>query len=121
VGTVLFLKVLEALCEEGNVSQMDFGFGDAEYKKIYGNTWADTRSLFISADRFYPRLLSVANLATVGVWMAAAYIADKLGLERKLKRIWRDRLRRNVIRAGKEGAQRVPRDPDDPDTPNEMI
>jgi CelD/BcsL family acetyltransferase involved in cellulose biosynthesis len=106
VGTVLFLKALDALCEEANVKQMDFGFGDAEYKKIYSNSRNDTRSLFVYADRFYPRLLCVVHQVVTGVWMAATFVANKLGLERKIKRVWRDQLRRKARRADSEGTQR---------------
>jgi len=97
VGTVLFLKVLEALCEEGNINHLDFGFGDAEYKKIYGNKRTDTRSLFVFANRLYPRLLNVVHQVSVDVWIAAAFVANKLGIERKIKRLWRDRLRRKLV------------------------
>jgi len=100
VGTVLFLKVLEALCEEGNVNHMDFGPGDAEYKKIYGDTRIDSRSLFIYPDRFYPRLINAMRMAIDGVEMAAVFVVTKLGLERKFKRVWRDRLRRKLAAAG---------------------
>jgi hypothetical protein len=112
VGTVLFLKVLEALCEEGNINYMDFGFGDAEYKKIYGDMRTDTRSLSIFANRFYPRILNVIHQVTVGVWIAATFVANKLGIERKLKRIWRDRLRRKVATASNDEIRRDARDSD---------
>lgn len=94
VGTVLFLKVLEALCVNGNIGQIDFGFGDAEYKKVYGHVRADTRSLFVFADRLNTRLISISYSLINKIWGATAYIAKEFGIERRIKRLWRDRLRR---------------------------
>lgn len=110
VGTVLFLKVVEALCEEANVNRIDLGFGDAEYKKVFCNTRIETRSVTVCPDRLYPRFLNAVRMSIVGVQMAALFMANKLGLERKLKREWRDRLRRGVAKAGREGTQRDARD-----------
>lgn len=92
VGTILFLKTLEALCAEGNVRHMDIGFGDAEYKKIYSDTKRDTKSLTVYAERPFPILINILRTSADGVWAAAGFAATKLGLERKIKRLWRNRL-----------------------------
>jgi len=114
IGTVLFLKVLEGLIKEGNVNNMDFGVGDAEYKRIYANTRIDTRSFFIFPDRFYPKLLNAVRMAIAGLEIASVFVANKLGLKRKIKRIWRDRLRRKLAAA--EGRNRgKAQDSDEPD------
>jgi len=113
VGTVLFLKVLQALCEDPNVNHMDFGFGDAEYKNIYGDTRTDTSAINIWADRLYPRLLNFLRTGMVGAWLAASYAVNKLGLERKIKRLWRDRLRREVAREAQGTINAGTGDPDD--------
>jgi hypothetical protein len=115
VGTVLSLKVLEALCEEANVDRIDFGFGDAEYKKIFCNTRSDTRGLTVCADRLYPRFLNAVRMAIVLMEMAAVFVANKLGLERKFKRDWRDRLRHKVATVARERTQREAQVSDDPD------
>lgn len=102
VGTVLFLKFIQALCEEPTINRLDIGFGDSEYKRTYCNMRTDTRSLFLFADRFYPRVLNSVRQTTIGVWMAALYTANKLGLERKLKRVWRDQLSRKAATDAKK-------------------
>jgi hypothetical protein len=112
VGTVLFLKFIETLCEDSSIDLLDIGFGDSEYKKTYCNTRTNTRSLFIFSDRFYPRLLNIVRQTMTGIWMAAAYTTNKLGIERKLKRVWRDRLSRKVAMDVKEIMPTITSDPD---------
>jgi CelD/BcsL family acetyltransferase involved in cellulose biosynthesis len=93
-GQVLLVRVIEDLCTT-NVRWIDYGFGDAEYKRIYGTEFWMEQSV-----RLYgrtPRATAVwaMDLAvTRGVaWLHA--IADRLGVVRRLKNAWRRRVTRN--------------------------
>lgn len=94
VGNVLFLKVMEDLCEDASVNYLDFGHGDADYKKRYGDTYSDETNIMFFANRPYPIFVNLVRILVAGVSMATAGLVNKLGLKAKIKRLWRDRLRR---------------------------
>lgn len=94
-GQVLLIRVIEDLCT-ANVRWIDYGFGDAEYKRIYG-----TESWTEQSVRLYgrtPRATAawVMDLAATrgAAWLHA--IAGRLGVARRLRNAWR----RAMARAG---------------------
>ncbi len=94
IGTVLFLKVLEGLCIDPTVSTLDFGFGDAGYKRWYGdNSWHEAL-LYIFAPRLYPILINMLQSGATGLFLGANWLADRMGFMRYFKRRWRDYLQR---------------------------
>jgi hypothetical protein len=93
-GTVLFLKVLESLCEDSVINTMDFYFGDAEYKKRYGTVHWPEACVYIFAPRVYPISLNVLRCSITGVNAALAFLVNKIGSADWIKRRWR-----NVLRA----------------------
>ncbi len=90
-GTVLMNQLFDDLAE-AKIPMCDFGFGDAEYKRLYGsNSWQEG-----TIDCFGPRLSSrvahamnrSAKLATVlGKRMVA-----QAGAFNRVRKIWRNRL-----------------------------
>jgi Acetyltransferase (GNAT) domain len=90
LGTYLLARMVEHLCDKAD--WMDFGLGDAEYKRHFGDeSWAE-EDVLLFARR--PRPI-VVNLARTGVLEASR--AGKAALERSGKlaaarRKWRDRL-----------------------------
>ncbi len=91
-GTILFVKVLEGLCSNPRVDFFDYGFGNAEYKERLGTeSWLEA-SVYIFAPRFYPVLVNLADSSIRGLSLGLAFLASKLGITRKVKRRWRDRL-----------------------------
>jgi GNAT acetyltransferase-like protein len=90
VGKVLQLKMLEDLCDDPSVDVLDFGFGDADYKRKLGTReWEDTSVLVYGRT---PRALRAAagRTAVLGADRLArrAAGADRIA---KIKRRWRDR------------------------------
>ena len=90
LGTYVLAKMADYLC--GKADWMDFGLGDAEYKRHFGDdSWAE-EDVLLFARR--PRPI-VVNLARTGVLSASR--AGKTALERSGKlaaarRRWRERL-----------------------------
>lgn len=91
-GTVLFLKVLESLCEDTSINMMDFYFGDAEYKNRYGTMHWPEASVYIFAPRVYPIFLNVLRCSIAGMNAALALLVNKVGSADRIKRRWRNRL-----------------------------
>lgn len=92
VGHYLNEKVIEDLCLEPGLEALDYGFGDADYKRAICDQVWDESLLYI----FAPTLRGLALRAMVsGVrllteWAKAAM--GRLGLLSSLKRTWRRRL-----------------------------
>lgn len=92
VGTVLFNKILEDLCRDPSVERLNFGFGDAQYKKIYGSECWSEASVYIFAPRAYPLLVNALKSSTAGLSLGIQYVLDRTGLTGWIKRRWRNLL-----------------------------
>ena len=96
VGTNLFLKVLESLCEDPSTQMFDFYFGDAEYKKRYGTTHWSEACIFIFAPRIYPVSVNALRCAVAGANATLVYVANKVSSAGWIKRKWRNLLSRTA-------------------------
>jgi hypothetical protein len=94
VGTVILLKVLEILCQEGTTDYFDFGFGDADYKSSYADKCWQEGSLYIFAPRAYPVLVNMLQSAATGLSLGLNRALGGGGLTRRIKRYWRNLLQK---------------------------
>jgi CelD/BcsL family acetyltransferase involved in cellulose biosynthesis len=89
-GTVVFLKMIEDLCRCG-AREIDFGPGDASYKRRLGDRTVAERPTNIFAPT--PRGVLLNFLMSIEVltnrW--AKYVARKMKFLDAIKRFWRDR------------------------------
>ncbi|MEA3224616.1 MAG: GNAT family N-acetyltransferase [Planctomycetota bacterium] len=92
IGTVLFLKALESLCEDPSIHTLDFYFGDAEYKRRYGTTHWFEACIYIFAPGMYPVSVNALRCAVAGTNATLAHIANKVGSTDWIKRKWRNLL-----------------------------
>jgi hypothetical protein len=94
VGTVLFLEALQDLCQDnGGAKVIDFGFGEADYKRCYGDkVWTDV-SFYLFAPRLRPLLANLVFSGTSGLSLGLARVLEKTGAIGWIKRHWRNRLR----------------------------
>jgi len=94
-GTTLLFRMMKDLCAAG-VDCIDFGFGDADYKKIYATAHFEERVGTMFGRSWRGRLsgaeLSGSNAAD-RVLRAAA---QRFGATASLKNAWRKRLRTSV-------------------------
>lgn len=93
VGTNLFLKVLESLCEDPEIHSLDFYFGDAEYKKRYGTEHWPEACVYMFAPRMYPMAVNAVRYTVAGVNAGLAHVAKRIGATDRIKRKWRDLLK----------------------------
>lgn len=91
-GMILFLKVLDSLCDDSSIETIDFYFGDAEYKKRYGTEHWPEACVYIFAPRLYPILINVLCSLVEAVNIGLVYLVNKIGIVNWAKRIWRQRL-----------------------------
>lgn len=93
-GTVLLIKVLEQLCQDSEVSIMDYGFGHALYKSKFGtNHWME-ENVCIYAPRLRPLLINVAMSADLAFCRLLSHAAKALNMDSWVKRNWRRMVRK---------------------------
>ena len=93
-GTFLLQKMFQELCAEGVADQVDFGFGDAQYKR----DWCDHEELQESFLLFAPNLKGIAlnsfRTPLIAASNAARNLLARTGALQTLKKMWRERLAR---------------------------
>ena len=96
IGTVLFLKVLEDICADPDTESIDFGFGDADYKRSYGDKQWQEASVYIFAPRLYPVFINMLRTSATGLNRSLKYILNRTDLTGWVKRRWRNLLQRRA-------------------------
>ncbi len=91
-GMFLLQRMFEDLCREKNADEVDFGFGDAQYK----GDWCDHERLQFSYLLFGPSVkgvtLNMLRTPLVGVSRLARRMVARTGALQEIKRGWRSRL-----------------------------
>lgn len=102
-GQVLLVRVIRDLCE-ANIDSIDYGFGDAPYKRMYGSNnfeestvylYAKTPKAFVSRS-IYRGITKISNYGS--------YISESVGLKKLIKKNWRSRLS-NAAKTSKVAAK----------------
>jgi hypothetical protein len=88
-GTILFVKVLEALSQNTAVEIFDYGFGSAGYKERFGTKSWPEASVYVFAPRFYPIIVNVLRSFVRVLNAGLLYVLKKLGSLTRVKRLWR--------------------------------
>jgi Acetyltransferase (GNAT) domain len=101
-GMYLIMQVLEAFCSatgEDRPRQIDFGFGDAQYKTVLANQeWLEA-SVYIFARSWKGMGINLLRMPTAWLNRWAQEFLAKTSLLLKVKRMWRDR----VMKPGQPG------------------
>jgi len=88
-GTILFLKMLEDLCAINKLNFIDFGFGDAPYKRRFGNQSWNESSIYIFPQSFRGIFLNTGRTVTSMIYQFSILLLKRFGLLEKVKREWR--------------------------------
>ncbi|HXV34308.1 MAG TPA: GNAT family N-acetyltransferase [Gaiellaceae bacterium] len=90
VGTFVLGRMIEQLC--GKADEVDFGLGDAEYKRHFGDeSWAE-EDVLLFARRPRPVVVNLARTGVVVASQAAKAVLERTGGLASARRMWRDRL-----------------------------
>ncbi len=106
-GLVLFLNVLEGLCDDPSTDSVDFYFGDAEYKNRYGTECWQEANICVFAPRIYPMFINSLQTITLGINASLKYIVNKMGFTNRIKQQWRNLLSGKAVRKKTIPAGRV--------------
>jgi hypothetical protein len=89
IGNFALMQMVEDLCRDPEAAVLDFGFGDAEYKRRFGNrSWLEADVLFFAA-RVRPIWLNLVRTGLLGVSRAAESVVQRAGLHGRIKGRWR--------------------------------
>jgi CelD/BcsL family acetyltransferase involved in cellulose biosynthesis len=92
VGTYVLVELLEELCADSEIAFVDWGFGDADYKRSLGDkSWLED-DVLLFAPRLKTRLLNGAYSGFLALDRGARALLGDSRLVRGLKRRWRRRL-----------------------------
>jgi len=90
LGNYVALNVLRELIGEGSAQRIDFGFGDADYKRSFGDDGWDEADLTVYAARPRPLAINALHSAIVGADRGARRVAGRDRVA-KVKSLWRSR------------------------------
>ena len=91
-GTFLLQRMLQDLCSDKVADEVDFGFGDAQYKRDWCEQEQMQTSFFVFAPTLKGVYLNCLRTPLMGVVNGARQILSRTGALQKIKRAWRDRL-----------------------------
>jgi len=91
VGQLVLLRMIEDLCEDEEVQVVDFGPGDAEYKRRFGDRSWQEADVHVFAPRLRPVAVNLGRTTILRANDAMATAARELRIFGRIKRAWRRR------------------------------
>jgi hypothetical protein len=95
LGNFLLIRTIEELCREGDSLFLDFGFGDAEYKRRYSNQCWQEATVSIFAPTSRGAMLNAMQSMTAAINQLLKSASSRLGMLDQIKSKWRKRLTPN--------------------------
>jgi hypothetical protein len=102
LGTFLLQRMLDDLCRESGAEQVDFGFGDAEYKREWGDHERQQASFFLFSPGLTGLFLNMLRTPAMGASALVRGVLARTGALQKVKKIWRGRLTSEPRRSSSE-------------------
>lgn len=92
VGIFIWIQLIEMLCNAREARRLDFGSGDAEYKRRFSSDVIDEADVFLFAPGLKGAYLRLMRLATVGLHSGLRALLERYGLVDWVKTRWRRRM-----------------------------
>ena len=96
VGTYVQMRMVEDLCGDATIGAIDFGYGDAEYKRTFANRSWDDADVLVVARRARPFAVSAAGSAAAALDRGLRSLLGDSALAARLRRTRRERARRQA-------------------------
>jgi len=93
IGNYVLMKLVQDLCDDPELTLLDFGFGDAEYKRRFGDRSWHEEDVLTYARRPRPIVINLVRTGLLGVNAAALALGKRTGVLSRIKNWWRSRLR----------------------------
>ncbi len=85
-GTYLLMRALEDLSGDGSAQVLDFGFGDADYKRHFGDGFVEEQDVGVFERRPKTIALNAAHSALGGATAAGRTVAGSTGALKNIRR-----------------------------------
>ena len=85
-GTYLLMRAVDDLSREGSAQVIDFGFGDADYKRHFGDAFVEEQDVGVFERRFRTIGLNAVHSALGGATSAGRTVAGATGALTSLRR-----------------------------------
>jgi len=105
-GMFLIMRVIESICSQngnGDLKELDFGFGDAQYKEVLGTENWEEVPIHIFAPTLKGLALNVLQMQTALIDLLVKKTLGQANLVSRLKKMWRHRIRESVQEKGGNG------------------
>jgi hypothetical protein len=99
-GTFLMTKILEEFCSE-EIEEVDYGLGDADYKRYFGNCSWDETKIKIFAPTIKGAMLNAIRIPSIFVDRVLKKALERAQLLDRIKRLWRN----HAIKTAKHSSQ----------------
>ncbi len=93
VGTYVQMRLIGDLCADPDVDEIDYGRGDAEYKRRFGSDSWEEQDVVVFAPSARPIAVNTARNAILGAAYGARRTLAALGVADRVKKRWREGLR----------------------------
>lgn len=90
-GQVLLVRVIQNLCEAG-IEAIDYGFGDAPYKRMYGSSNSEEATVVLYAKTPKAMISQGLYKGITKLNDCGSCISQRVGLKMLIKKNWRARL-----------------------------
>jgi hypothetical protein len=122
-GMFLTMRVIEGFCKraEGDVvRELDFGFGQAEYKTALCNRLVHERTVFVFAPTVNGLALKLLRVTTMTVNQFAAKVLTSTNILPRIKKAWRSRLAQRSGQAQASTQENAANETSSSSTPNRI-
>ena len=107
IGAYTMLRMLEDTCDSGEVSEVDFGYGDGEYKQRFATESTMTSDVTVFAGRGRAMAVRCVQTAEDASGRLAHELAQRSRIGREIKRRWRSRGAPRQVPASVAGGERA--------------
>jgi len=105
-GMFLIMRVIESFCRQngnGDVKELDFGFGDAQYKEVLGTDKWEEVPVSIFAPTLKGLALNVLQTQAALIDLLARKTLGRINLVSRVKKMWRHRIGKSLQETGESG------------------
>ncbi|MEI7894955.1 MAG: GNAT family N-acetyltransferase, partial [Myxococcales bacterium] len=88
-GNVLLYRLIEDLCSFEPPEWLDFGFGESQYKRVFGNDWYEEQNVYLIRRSLYTGMARATQRVFRATSDEARRVLDRLGLRERVRRILR--------------------------------
>jgi hypothetical protein len=100
LGHVVILQFIKDICANKNVNKIDFGLGDAAYKRELCDEYWNESTVFLFSHTIKGFINNMMKSSTTMLNLGMRSISDKMNLRTRVKRIWRDYFIRHLKASG---------------------